>query len=268
MNIILRKILHKIGELRIIFIEKALIINYKRINNLPKIEAGYVDIDAVAKRYESSLKSSSLNQLLQDLSIKDNFYFLEQECKEYSENLPEGVKLLDIGCGSGVYMKVFKREESPFKNIEYIGTEIDKKFTDLSKKYFPDGKFITTFADKINLEGNSIDFVFCSSTLHYTLEKWKKSLEEMVRVSKKYIAITRFPVTKYNSTFHVHQTVRGLNGIENHYFIVINRQELENYFKYLGMKILKRDYSSQEYNIDGVDEKIILIQYLLEKNGN
>ena len=42
---------------------------------------------------------------------------------------------------------------------------------------------------------------------------------------------------------------------------------LENYFQQLGLKILKRDYSSQEFNIEGVDEKIILIQYLLEKNG-
>ena len=265
---ILRKILQKIGEFKKIFIEKALIISYKKVDHAPNVKAGYVDIEVVANRYESSLKSISPSQLMKDLSVFDNFYFLEQECKEYAEKLQGNSKLLDLGCGSGVYMKVFKRSGSPFEKIKYIGTEIDKRFSEMSKKYLPEGEFVTAFADEINLPDDSIDFVFCSSTLHYTLDKWKKSLEEMKRISKKYIAITRFPVTKYNDTFYVHQTVRGLKGSENHHFIVINRRELETYFGKLGLKILKRDYSSQEYKVEGVEEKIVLIQYLLEKNGN
>lgn len=265
---IFRKILIKISEIKKIFIERALIINYKKVDSIPKIKAGYVDIDAVAARYEASLRNISVPMLLRDLSIIDNFYFLEHECKKYADGLLDSAKLLDIGCGSGVYLKVFKREESPYKNIKYIGTEINEKFTQMSKKYLPEGEFITTFADNINLSDNSIDFVFCSSTLHYTLENWKKSLDEMKRVSKEFVAITRFPVAKYNKTFFVHQTVRGVNGAENHYFIVINRKELEEYFEKIGFEILKRDYSSQEYKIDGVDEKIVLIQYLLKKNGN
>lgn len=261
------KLLNKIIEIKKVILEKALIINYKKIDKLPKIKAGYVDIETVLKRYENSLKEVSVKALLKDLSIFDNFYFLEQECGEYVKQLPKKFKLLDIGCGSGIYSKVFKRKASPFSGCQYIGTEIDERFTSLSKKHLPKDDFIVSLAEKIDLGSNSIDFIFCSSTLHYTLNDWKKSLTELERVSKKYIAITRFPVTKYNDTFYVHQTVKGLYGTENHFFIVINRKELENHFEKLGLKILKRDYSSQEYSIESVDEKIILIQYLLEKKN-
>lgn len=246
-------------------IGKALIIKYEKIEELPKIKAGYIDIETTAKRYEDSIKSFSVDRIFDDLSVKDNFYFIENECSDYFKNLNSKFKLLDVGCGSGLYSSVFHRNGSPFENTQYIGTEIDEKFVRTSKKYFPKDDFLVSYADKIALKDNTIDFIFCSSTLHYTLNDWKKSLKEFSRVSRKYVAVTRFPVTKYNDTFCVHQTVRGRSGTENHYFIVINREELEKYFEKIGLHVLKRDYSSQEYNIKGINEKIVLVQYLLGK---
>ena len=89
----------------------------------------------------------------------------------------------------------------------------------------------------------------------------------MARLTKKFVVIVRFPLTKFNKTFYVHQTVIGLDNVENHYFIVINRREFEEYLNKIGLIVLKRDYSSEEYNIEGITEKIILTQYLLKKVG-
>jgi len=254
-----------VGHIRMI-VNNALIIKYKKIDMSPEMKSGYVDISTTSKRYEDSLKSISVSQLLTDLSIKDNFFFLEQECADCVKGIGKDFKILDVGCGSGIYSKIFGRKGSLFEHAKYTGTEIDERFVNISKKYMSESNYIVSFADSIAMKNNSVELLFCSSTLHYTLDGWKKSVSEFARVSGKYIAITRFPVTKYNKTFYVHQTVRGKSGTENHFFIVINRGDLENYFKEIGLTIAKRDYSSQEYNINGVNEKIVLIQYLLEKN--
>lgn len=264
----LNKILRKISELKKIFIERVLIINYEKIDDLPDIKAGYIDIKTVAKRYMFSSKGMNVEELLRQPPIRDSFYFLEIENRKYFKDISNSYKLLDVGCGSGVYAKVFKRLESIFKDIQYIGCEIEKEIVNVCKEINPENDFFVSYADNISAKNNEYDMVFCSGTLHYTLSNWKKSIEEMARVAKKNIAIVRFPVTKYNKTFFVHQNVKGINGTENHYFIVINRGELENYFLELGLKVVGRDYSLEEYNIEGVEEKIILVQYLLEKNGN
>lgn len=260
-------ILREINAFIRMIISRALIISYKKIEKSPEVRPDNFDIGVTINRYKDSLASISVPGLLDDLSIKDNFYFLEKECLGYFDTPKSDFKILDVGCGSGIYSKVFGRSGSLFQNAKYVGAEIDERFTTVSKKYLPEADFIVSAADDIALKDSSIDLVFCSSALHYTLDKWKKSLKEFARVSRKYVAITRFPVTKYNKTFYVHQTVRGRSGTENHYFVVLGREDLEKYFDSIGLKILKRDYSSQEYNVKGVDEKIILIQYLLEKNG-
>lgn len=262
----MRKLISKILQWKRISIDKVLIINYYKVDKIPKIEAGYIDVETVAKRYERSAKDLNLVKLLAETSVHDNFYFLEHECSKYWLNLPKNSKMLDVGCGNGFYSKAFKREDSPLKNLHYTGTEIAPEIVEVCKKYNPDCDFILSLADKINSKDDSFELVYCSSTIHYTLDKWKESIKEMARVSNKFIAITRFPISKYHKTFYVHQTVRGISGTENHFFIVINREEMENYFQCLGLKILKRDYSSEEYGVSGVDEKIMLVQYLLEKN--
>lgn len=262
------KIKHQIGRwvsyIRMIFCG-ALIIEYEKVDKPSKTRANHTDIETIAERYENSLKSNNLYTLLSDLSVKDNFYFIEKECRNCIKKKKNNFTILDVGCGSGIYSKIFGRKGSIFEGAKYIGTEINEKLTGISKKYLPKHDFLLSYADNIALKKDSVDLAFCSSTLHYTLDDWKKSLLEFTRVSKKYIALTRFPVTKYNKTFYVHQTVRGKSGAEDHFFIVINREELEEHFKNNGMKILKRDYSSQEYDVKGIDERIVLIQYLLEK---
>lgn len=251
-----------------IFFDKTLLITYSKIVDVPHLETGYIDVDIVAKRYKESAKKNNYLHLLNQQAVKDNFYFLEKECREYFNKIKPGTKLLDVGCGSGTYSKVFKRPNNPFENISYYGTEIDNKIIEICKQYNPNGMYFVSVADKIIANDKSYDIVFCSGTLHYTLKKWKKSIKEMMRVSNKYLVISRFPVTKYNDTFYVHQVVRGISGTENHYFVVINRSILEKYFVNLGLKILKRDYSSEVYNVKNVDEKIVLVQYLLQKTNN
>jgi ubiquinone/menaquinone biosynthesis C-methylase UbiE len=243
-------------------------INYQKISEPNMSGAGYVDIEAVAKRYNKVNEDIGKSELLKNSAVRDAVYFLEKDCIDHSEDFRKVGKVLDIGCGTGIYSKIFRKINIFGNNFKYIGTEINQIFVDICKKKNPKENFVVSYADKINFKDNYFDLVYCSSTIHYTLNKWKESLNEMARISNKFVVMVRFPLTKFNKTFYVHQRVSSLDGVENHYFIVVNRNDFEKYLEKIGLQIIKRDYSSEEYIIDGVGEKIILTQYLLKKVGS
>jgi SAM-dependent methyltransferase len=252
-----------------IYFNKAIVIGYEKFEDaIPNPSVGYLDIAEVERRYDEQMKSFNIEEEIKNnASIRDNVFFLEKECGRYFFEKGD-FKLLDVGCGSGVYSKIFGREGSKTAKWQYAGTEIDEKLIEVCKKYSSKKIFFTSTSDKLEALDDSFDLVFSSGVMHYTLDCWKKSILEMRRVSKKYIAITRFPLAKFAATFYVKQTVRSISGTEVHYFICINRNEFEEFLKENGLSIVKRDYSLEEYTIKGIKEKIILTQYLLEKQPN
>lgn len=251
--------------LRTIFNSHILRITYKKIEENLTPGLGYIDIEAVAKRYEKSDNKITASDIISTPAIRDSLYFIEKGCGDYTKDFKKVKNVLDIGCGSGIYSRIFRKRQLFSKNFKYVGTEIIQRFVDICKKKNPKENFVVSYADALNFKNNTFDLVYCSSTLHYTLDQWKKSLDEISRIASKYVIIVRFPLTKYYETFYTHQTVLGINNIENHNFIVINRDKFEKYLKKIGFTILRRDYSSEEYIIQGVDERIILCQYLLQK---
>lgn len=241
---------------------KGMLISYEKMRSKPEVSVGYVDITAVVDRYKKSADGATIKSLAKQTPVVESNYFLK---RYFLSNKLKGGKILDVGCGNGLYSIVFSDINHPFKNLSYHGSEIDDKIVNLCQEINPNGIFIKSNADKIDSKDKNFEVVHCSSTLHYTLDNWKKAIGEMSRISNNYVVITRHPVTKYHKNFYVHQTVKTVSNVENHYFIVINRDELEAEFLKKGLKIVSRDYSQEEYRVKGVDEKIILVQYILKK---
>jgi SAM-dependent methyltransferase len=96
------------------------------------------------------------------------FYFLINDIQEYLKKIPEGKKILDIGCGTKPYQKFVN------SNVEYIGVDIDVANKDVD---------IYSSAYNIDIEECSIDYVVSFQVLEH-LEEPLKMLEEAYRVLK------------------------------------------------------------------------------------
>ncbi len=238
-------------------------ITYKKVENVSLTRSGYTNIEEVSQRHAGALKDKKNYRENITSAVRDFEYFFNIECSSYINSIKEPIKLLDVGCGNGEYSYFFKNLIN--KKVDYSGCEISDSMVRVCKKTSPRSRFFKSFADNINSDDDKYDILFCSGALQYTIDRWKESLVEMKRVSNKYIALLRLPVVKYHRTCYVEQNMTSEGYVEKNYFVLLNRKELESLFNRTKLKILKRDYSSEEYKIEGIDEKVILVEYFLAK---
>ncbi len=90
----------------------------------------------------------------------------------------EGRKILDIGCGIGIYTAKFGE-----LNLETYGTDTDKDTIDLAKKLNPDINFVVSPAETQPFEDNFFDVVFLHEVLEHVSDD-KKTAAESLRVLK------------------------------------------------------------------------------------
>ena len=97
---------------------------------------------------------------------------------------------LDIGSGTGAWSSLF------FKNgaDTVLGIDLSEKMIIQAKKNHPKINFSIGNGESLNqIKEHSFDIVTSSFVLHgFTSEKRKKMLNEMKRISKKYIVIQDF----------------------------------------------------------------------------
>ena len=97
--------------------------------------------------------------------------------------LPDVKSLVDVGCGNGVFLNYIKSKRSSLKllGIERSKTALQYVNTDT----------LNASIDNIQLESRSFDCVTCLEVLeHLPCDIYEKSLDELARLSKKYIIIS------------------------------------------------------------------------------
>ncbi|MCP4613780.1 MAG: class I SAM-dependent methyltransferase [Planctomycetes bacterium] len=109
-------------------------------------------------------------------------------CKIISRFYSSGMKILDVGCGAGHYLYSLRKRVDP--NIAYLGLDYTEKYVELARKAFNnENQFVVGDIYDLNFDDNSFDIVTCNNVILYLPAPPVKAIEELIRVSKKYVII-------------------------------------------------------------------------------
>lgn len=174
-----------------------------------------------------------------------NMFLLRRRKKalEIAGNI-KGQKILDVGCGSGVFMMEFIK-----RGATVIGIDYSQKMLDLAKKEFqkykiPKNKYklIKADAKKLPFKDNSFDLILATGLTDYmTDQDDKKFIHEAARVLKKNgKLIVSFPIDKSPFSFirsgiglEIRQKFFKLPPIHNDFSI----EKINDYLEKAGMKV-------------------------------
>ncbi len=145
-----------------------------------------------------------------------------QGCFEYSRKrldvwldryLPgrgDGLKLLDIGCGTGHYLSRFRQ-----RGFEVAGVDNCKEMLKYSRAQNPASTILYADAEKIPFPDNTFDFLLCVEVLRY-LPNPSVYLREMARVLKPQgvCLATALPALNLNGYWFIHRLI-SFAGIGN-----------------------------------------------------
>lgn len=103
------------------------------------------------------------------------------EFNVFKKYIKEGDRIIDVGCGNGRLLELFKGE-----NINYTGVDISDRLINLARKKHPDNNFVV--ADNLNLpfSDNNFDKVFSIAVLHTipSNQLREKAIIELKRILK------------------------------------------------------------------------------------
>lgn len=97
-----------------------------------------------------------------------------------------GMKLLDVGCCVGHYLRTFRERIDP--TIDYKGVDPTPLYIELAiKAYSDDTLFEEGNVYELQFEDNSFDIVICNNVILNLPPPPTNAIKELVRVSRKYV---------------------------------------------------------------------------------
>ncbi|MFC1931522.1 class I SAM-dependent methyltransferase [Chloroflexota bacterium] len=85
-------------------------------------------------------------------------------CKILSHFYEKGMKVLDIGCGAGHYLRSLRLRID--ENIDYTGVDATEYYVELARKAFGDAsRFLCGDIYNLQFKANSFDIVICNNLL-------------------------------------------------------------------------------------------------------
>ena len=132
---------------------------------------------------------------LQDKQKEIAFFDAHAACAEYDvftsqanerliaafvrlSGLPRGSHVADLGCGSGVFTQLLRRE-----GYVSVGLDISPRLIELGRSKYPDLELIEGDAENLSFDGESLDGVLLSGLVHHFPDP-RRLIAEVRRVLK------------------------------------------------------------------------------------
>ena len=165
-----------------------------------------------------------------------------------------GVKVLDIGCGYGQFIKILVQSLGSFDSV--TGVDVDESFLQEAGKMFQGEafRFIKANSQSLPFEDASFDFVSITKALHH-VENDRQTLDEMNRVLKQggYFLINEMIRDGLSPSQQSHLLYHHLRAeIDNHLGIshkkTYYRSDLLALISSVGLKdLVVADYQPEEH---------------------
>jgi SAM-dependent methyltransferase len=136
-------------------------------------------MDKKYAKYLLAKTKDDYNLIADDFSRTRSFVW--EELKPLADYIIPGEKILDLGCGNGRLLQIFKG-----KNIDYFGVDSSEKLIEIAKKRYPNKKFQVADALNLPFPNNYFDKIYSIAVLHHipSVEFRRRFLKEAKRVLK------------------------------------------------------------------------------------
>ncbi len=180
------------------------------------------------------------------------------------DDLKEGERVLDLGCGNGRWFPVFRE-----KKVEYFGVDFSKKLVQIAKEKFPESNFLVADALNLPFPENFFDKIYSIAVLHHIpSEIFRiKFLKEAKRVLKKEGKLIL-------TVWKIHQLREQLLFFKYTFLKLIGKSRLDfkDVFKPWGKRAKRycHFFSQRELKnlLEKADFKILKIGLVKNKKGN
>lgn len=136
------------------------------------------DQDKAYGEYFYRMSTGEDNEMFSSIAVT------EQIRKIYSG----GMKILDVGCGAGHYLRSLRSRLD--ENIDYEGIDATQQYINLAAKAYQNNKiFKVGSIFDLPYENDSFDIVMCNNVILHLPSPPVIPLSELIRISKKYVII-------------------------------------------------------------------------------
>jgi ubiquinone/menaquinone biosynthesis C-methylase UbiE len=214
--------------------------------------------------------NETYEEIAEEFSNTRNYY--GEEFKMFLPYIKKNSRIADLGCGNG-RVAGFLNDNFPAP-FSYTGIDNSKKFLSISKKRYPNHKFIHGDLLKLPLETNSIDFAVCVRAFHHIPSKAYRlnSLKEIHRILKKdgilFLSVWNLNKKKYLLN-HIASYIRWiftLGSYEKNDLIIKWGNNNKRYYHAFTAKELHNLLIQSGFSIIKTTESNDLI-FIVKKNG-
>ena len=171
-----------------------------------------------------------------------------EEMKFLFNDLNEGDKVIDLGCGNGRFYPLFEE-----RHVDYYGIDFSSKMVEIAKEKYPLGRFWIGTGFSLAFENEFFDYVYCIAVLHHIPSEnlRMKFLKEAIRVLKNQgtLILTVWDLEEKKKKFSLFNKKVDLEendilipwyGAKDCYFHKFDLNELSALATKVGLKIIEK----------------------------